>query len=37
MRQPLLIDAFDILPDIRHFMQGHLHVHLQRAPASAPG
>jgi len=28
MRQPLLIDAFDILPEIRHFMQDHLHVHL---------
>jgi len=28
MRQPRLIDAFDILPEIRHFMQDHLHVHL---------
>jgi len=28
MRQPRLIDAFDILPDIRHFMQDRLHVHL---------
>jgi len=28
MRQPRLVDAFDILPEIRHQMQGHLHVHL---------
>jgi len=28
MRQPRLIDAFDILPEIRHYMQDHLHVHL---------
>jgi len=28
MRQSRLIDAFDILPEIQHFMQGHLHVHL---------
>src|ERR1700722_4328635 len=36
MRQPRLIDAFDILPEIRHFMQDRLHVHLYRAPASGP-
>jgi len=28
MRQPRLIDASDILPEIRQFMQDHLHVHL---------
>jgi len=28
VRQPLLIDAFDILPEIRQFVQGRLHVHL---------
>jgi len=28
MRQPLLIDASDILPEIQRSMQGHLHVHL---------
>jgi len=28
MRQSRLIDAFAILPEIRHFMQDHLHVHL---------
>jgi hypothetical protein len=36
VRRSRLIDAKAILPEITHLLQGHMHVHLIRAPIEVP-